>query len=102
MPTLSKDILISQLKEILPKFPIRKAWLFGSYATGEATPESDIDLLVDYDKDDDFTLFTIGGIISSISKFLGHSVDVVESGHLLPFANNHVEQTKILIYERGA
>ncbi len=29
--------------------PVRKAWLFGSYARGEADAKSDVDLLVDLD-----------------------------------------------------
>lgn len=28
---------------------ILKAWLFGSYARGEQTPESDVDLIVEFD-----------------------------------------------------
>ena len=30
--------------------PIRRAWLFGSYSRGDETPESDIDILVDFDR----------------------------------------------------
>lgn len=29
--------------------PLLRAWLFGSYTCGEETPESDIDILGDYD-----------------------------------------------------
>ena len=31
--------------------PVVKAWLFGSFARGEERPDSDVDLLVEYDKD---------------------------------------------------
>ena len=37
--------------------PVRKAWLFGSYARGEETPESDVDILVQFNKDAEIGLF---------------------------------------------
>ncbi len=30
--------------------PVVKAWLFGSFARGEETPESDVDILVEFDR----------------------------------------------------
>ena len=39
--------------------PVSRAWLFGSFARGEETPDSDIDILVEYDKDAKITLRTI-------------------------------------------
>lgn len=100
MRNLTKNRLIKKLKSILPNYPIKKAWLFGSYATGEANENSDIDLLVVYDKNESFSLFTIGKIISELTRFMGTQVDLVEEGRLLPFAQSHTDNTKILIYER--
>ncbi len=41
--------------------PILRAWLFGSYSRGEETPESDIDILVDYDRSEGkISLFKMG------------------------------------------
>ena len=37
--------------------PVLKVWLFGSYARGEETPESDIDLLVQFDHSSPIGLF---------------------------------------------
>ena len=42
--------------------PVLKAWLFGSYARGEQTPDSDIDILFLPDKSQHFSLFTLGGM----------------------------------------
>ena len=41
--------LIDKLTPIFIKYPIKRAALFGSYARGEQTNESDIDLLLEYD-----------------------------------------------------
>ena len=38
------------IEEIADEYQIKKVDLFGSYAKGEATKESDIDLLVEFDK----------------------------------------------------
>ena len=96
-----RDSIIQHLIEALPAFPIKKAWLFGSYAEGTATKESDVDLLVTYDNEENISLFTIGGIISNLSDIIGKAVDIVEEDCLLPFARKSVDATKILIYERS-
>ena len=41
--------LIDQLTPIFERYPIKRAALFGSYARGEQTETSDIDLLVELD-----------------------------------------------------
>jgi len=80
--------------------PVTKAWLFGSYARGEETSQSDVDLLVAYDPSADVTLFTIGGIYSDLRNILGREVDLVEEGTLRPYALDNVNKDKKLIYER--
>ena len=42
------DEIREKVKPIAEKYGIEKVWLFGSYARGEATEESDVDLLVKY------------------------------------------------------
>ena len=39
------DEIREKVKPIAEKYGIEKVWLFGSYARGEATEESDVDLL---------------------------------------------------------
>ena len=81
--------------------PILRAWLFGSYSRGEETPESDIDILVDYDRSNaKVSLFTMSGIMMDLSALLGNQVDLVDNRGLMQFARKSVENDKILIYER--
>ncbi|MDE7153812.1 MAG: nucleotidyltransferase domain-containing protein [Muribaculaceae bacterium] len=97
-----------QIKNIIPKIqeymstkPILRAWLFGSYSRGEETPESDIDILVDYDESHGVvSLFKIGSMLVDLSNIAGIKVDLVESCGLKDFARASVERDKILIYER--
>ena len=80
--------------------PVLKAWLFGSYARGEQTPSSDVDILLVPDKSQHFSLFTLGGMYEDLKDLLGCEVDLVTENGLLPFARESVNEDKILIYER--
>lgn len=54
--------------------------LFGSAARGEDRPDSDIDLLVDFD--DDSSLFDLMRMSRELEALLGRPVDVVSAGGL--------------------
>ena len=70
--------------------PVLKAWLFGSFARGEETPESDVDILFVPDMSAKFSLLTLGGMYMDLKELL------------LPFAQKTADQDKKLIYERVA
>ncbi len=82
--------------------PIVKAWVFGSYARGEAHRGSDIDILVVFDKDANVSLLRHAKISLELSELLGLDVDLVTDGTLLPFAERSANNDKILIYERAS
>jgi predicted nucleotidyltransferase len=54
--------------------------LFGSAARGDDRPDSDIDLLVDFDHDS--SLFDLMRMSRELEALLGRAVDVVSSGGL--------------------
>ena len=80
--------------------PIIRAWLFGSYSRGEETADSDIDILVDFDKSKPISLLKVCGMITDLEDILGKKVDMVENGRLKDFAVTSANSDKILIYER--
>ncbi|MBP3254688.1 MAG: nucleotidyltransferase domain-containing protein [Bacteroidales bacterium] len=92
---------IEILQDYFATQPIMKAWLFGSYARGEQTADSDVDIMVSYDDNARVSLFTVGGIYMDISRILGKKIDLVEEGTLKPYAADSVNNDKILIYERA-
>lgn len=95
------ESMLPKIREFMAKQPIKRAWLFGSCSRGEDTPESDIDILVDYDNSAGLvSLFKMGGILMDLSDLLGRKVDLVENRGLKDFARQSVEKDKILIYER--
>jgi uncharacterized protein len=57
-----------------------RVWLFGSVARGDDRPDSDIDLLVEFDRDS--SLFDVMRMTKELEELLGHPVDVVSTGGL--------------------
>ena len=80
--------------------PIQRAWIFGSFARGEETPLSDVDLLVQYDDKARISLLKHCAIMNDLEELLDRKVDLVEEGELLPFAVESANHDKKLIYER--
>lgn len=101
---LSNDILqlVERMQQYFLHQPVEKVWLFGSCSRGDHTPDSDVDILVSFDKNSHVTLFTIGGMYMDLKEILGREVDLVEDGTLMPFAQESANQDKILIYERAS
>ncbi len=94
--------IVENIQKYLRTQPVKKAWLFGSYSRGEETSESDVDILVQYDrKNYRVGLFTIVSIKQQLQELLGCEVDLVEDGSLLPFAVDSANRDKVLIYERN-
>lgn len=96
----SADIYIRKITEYFKSQPVIRAWLFGSYSRGEENAESDIDILVDYDKSSKLSLLKVCSMMIDLEDILGKRVDLVENGRLKDFAQASVNKDKILIYER--
>ena len=82
------------------KKPVKKVWLFGSYARGDADDNSDVDVLVDIDHTTpvgwDYFIWR-----DELAEKLNKKVDIVSSGwenkHIKPF----IDKDKFIIYERS-
>jgi predicted nucleotidyltransferase len=100
MNSSAMNQIIPTLQSYFNTQPVSKAWLFGSYSRGEEKEGSDVDILVSFDKDAKISLFKYASIICQLEELLQCKVDLVEDGTLLPFAQQSVNEDKILIYER--
>lgn len=101
MVTENVQEMILKIQNFFGSQPIRKAWLFGSCSRGEETKDSDIDILVEYDRQNSrISLMKIADIMLKLEDLLDRKVDMVEEKCLLPFAQKSVERDKFLIYER--
>ena len=95
---------IQQIQQTIAEYfasqPVLKAWLFGSFARGEETPRSDVDILVEFDHGHPIGLLRYAGMWREIEDLIGRKVDLVEDGTLMPFAAESANRDKQLIYER--
>ena len=99
--TVMKQTIINKMQAFFPTYPVEKAWIFGSYARGEETRKSDIDIMVRFDRNATVTLIDYARIMNNLSDLLRKKVDLVQEGTLYKFAQESVERDKILVYERN-
>lgn len=68
-------------KELQLKYPIASLALFGSYSRGEQNPESDVDILVEFNGKIGSRFFTLA---DEIERSLGEQVDLVSKNGIKP------------------
>ena len=100
--SMSTRTMTKTIAEYFKTQPVVKAWLFGSYARGEQTPDSDVDIMVVLDSDAQVGLFQLSGMLLDLQDRLQKRVDLVTESGLLPFARESAEHDKKLIYERAS
>lgn len=99
---MSIQAMTKQIAEYFKTQPVLKAWLFGSFARGEETSSSDVDILVRFDR----TTSPIGLLAymrmhRELEERLGRKVDLVEEGTLRPAAQQTANRDIKVIYERN-
>ena len=70
------------------RFGVETIRVFGSFARGEASAQSDLDLLVSFQPDR--SLLDLIGFKQELEDALGHAVDVVEEDGLSPYLRERV------------
>ncbi|MBI5903865.1 MAG: nucleotidyltransferase family protein [Deltaproteobacteria bacterium] len=90
---------IERIKEnlagVLERNGVKKAAIFGSVARGEATEESDIDLLVEFEGKK--SLLDLSGLKLELEDILGRKVDVLTYNSLHPLLRDRILKEQVLI-----
>ena len=97
---LSLDYIRQVLAEYFADKPVKRVEIFGSYARGEATAESDLDVLLSRTPDQRLTLFDLVDFQEDLERRLGLHVDLGTT--LSPFARPHIEPDLLTVYEQAA
>ncbi len=70
--------IIEKIQKIKPKlqneFAITEIGIFGSYVRGEETDHSDVDIVIDYDKNKRFSIIKFLKLENLLSDILGKKV----------------------------
>ncbi len=88
--------LKSAITPILKKHRVTKAGIFGSFAKNEATPTSDVDILVELPAS--LSLLDFVGIKIELEDLLGKSVDLVEYKVIKPIIKDNILKSEIRVY----
>ena len=80
---------------------IRKLSLFGSALRGELKPDSDIDLLVEFETGREPGLITLAGMELELMEYLGREVQMLTPGDLSRYFRDEVLQAAESQYERS-
>jgi predicted nucleotidyltransferase len=89
------------LEESCQRHSIRRLALFGSQLEGRATPESDIDLLVEFDRGKEPGLLGLADMVRELSGLLGgRNVDLRTPNDLSRYFRNEVIRSSQVLYAR--
>jgi predicted nucleotidyltransferase len=92
---MSQDIN-DKIVNYLKRFNPRRIGIFGSYARDEDTPQSDIDLLVDFPEQ--VTLFDMGGMKVELSEILNRPIEIVTERGLNNRIKEHIYRDLHIIF----
>lgn len=99
--SMKRDEVISKLRaheaELKAAGIVRLA-VFGSVARGDNSPDSDVDLLADFDQTKHYTLLTMGRLESRLADLLGTRVDLSSPEWLKESVKNQVLREAVLAF----
>ena len=87
-----------RLTPIFRQNNVRKAVLFGSYGKGHATPESDVDILVD----SGLPGLSFFGLLEDVCQSVDYPVDMMDTRDGIPGStiDREIQRTGMVIYEQ--
>jgi hypothetical protein len=97
--SLKQKISQNELAEFCRKNHIKKLSVFGSAIRDQLGPDSDIDLLVEFEKDHTPGLFPIIRMEMELAEILGRKVDVRTAEDLSRYFRDEVVQNAQLQYQ---
>jgi len=91
------DEVKKKILPVLEKHNLKKAGIFGSVVSGELKEDSDLDILVEIERDD-MSLLDFVGIKLELEEALGRKVDLVEYSMIKPLLKERIlaEEVPIL------
>jgi hypothetical protein len=88
---------VEELIEMCRENGVTRLGVFGSMARSEATPQSDIDLLVDFAQPK--SLLALVTLERQISTVLGRKVELLTEAAISPYLRDRIKREIVMIYE---
>ena len=77
------------------RYGIRELALFGSVLREDFRPDSDVDVLVEFDPEAHYGLFALAAMQSELEEILGRRVDLIEKS-AIERSRNYIRRKEIL------
>ena len=96
---ISPTDISAAVTRVLAQYDVSEAYLFGSFARGEQTPDSDIDLRLICGNT--MTFGTLYELSHELERELGRKIDIVTNPpeHMLPAFRKNIEREEVRVYE---
>jgi uncharacterized protein len=89
-PTSISEIPAKEIAAVCRRYFVRELAVFGSVARGDAKPDSDIDLLVDFEPGAPIGFLALSALAEDLSELMHRPVDVVPKRGLKAIIRNQV------------
>ena len=94
-------LTVQQIKDTVTDYfkdkPVKKVYLFGSYARGEADEKSDVDLGIEMEEVR-MNMWQYAGMALGLEEVLSSKVDMIETRLMHSWVKRNFEKEKIEIY----
>jgi hypothetical protein len=88
-----------RIAEFCKRYRVRSLALFGSVLRDDFRPDSDVDVLVEFEPHSGTTLFDLVHMQDELEKLFGRKVDVVDAAALRnPFRRHEILKTRQVVY----
>jgi len=93
---MDRQDMINEIIDYLTKSGVKKIALFGSFARCQESPESDIDILVEFK--DSVSLLGLARLERELSERLASNVDLLTPASISPYIMENIREELEVIY----
>ena len=92
------EMPVQEIADLCRRYQVRELAVFGSYLREDFRPDSDIDLLVEFDPDAEIGFLSFARMGRELSDILHRPVDLVPKAGLKPKIRDQVLSSRKVLY----
>ncbi len=97
---LTKEEIKEKIIPVLEQFDIARASLFGSFARGDQSENSDVDIIIEFRSPENRSLLDLVAVEQEISELLQRKADVLTVESIHPLLRSAISAEQEILYER--